>query len=81
MRLYHINPFAPNAPFFYPLKVSENLRVFLCFQGVEKGCIGNKWVKEKTAKAMKGIGIIKNSVKLFHGILKKLMNLNSCLIL
>ena len=27
-----------NAPFFYPLKTSEN------FQGVEKGCIENKWV-------------------------------------
>ena len=24
----------------------EPLTVFWCFQGVEKGCIGNKWVKE-----------------------------------
>ena len=32
------NPFVPNAPFLYPLKTSENL----CFQGVEKGCVGNK---------------------------------------
>ena len=38
------NPFAPNAPLLYPLKISENLTVFWCFQGVEKGCIGNKWV-------------------------------------
>ena len=37
------NPFVPNAPFLYPLK-TENLTVF-CFQGVEKGSIGNKWVK------------------------------------
>ena len=22
----------------------QNLPVFRCFQGVEKGCIGNKWV-------------------------------------
>ena len=29
-----LNPFVPNAPFLYPLKT--------CFQGVEKGCIGNK---------------------------------------
>ena len=29
------NPFVPNAPFLY----------FLRFQGVEKGDIGNKWVK------------------------------------
>ena len=27
-----INPFAPNALFLYPLK-TENLTVFLCFQG------------------------------------------------
>ena len=39
-----INPFVPNATFLYPLKISENLRVFGCFLGVEKGCIGNKWV-------------------------------------
>ena len=38
------NPFAPNVPFLYPLKTSEYRKVFWCFQGVEKGCIGNKWV-------------------------------------
>ena len=39
---YHFNPFAPNALFPYP---PENIcKVFWCFQGVEKGCIGNKWV-------------------------------------
>ena len=32
----YFNPFVPNAPFLYPLKI--------CFQGVEKGCIGNEWV-------------------------------------
>ena len=40
-----VNPFVPNAPFLYPLKKSENLTVFWCFQGVEKECIRNKWVK------------------------------------
>ena len=39
-----INPFVPNAPFLYTLKTSENLKVFLYFQGVEKECIGNEWV-------------------------------------
>ena len=39
------NPFVPNAPFLYPLKTSEKLSVFLCFQGVEKECIGNNWLK------------------------------------
>ena len=39
------NPFVPNAPFFYPLKTSENSKVFWCFQRVEKGCTGNEWVK------------------------------------
>ena len=42
---FSINPFVPNVPFLYLLKTSENLTVFGCFQGVEKGCIGNKWVK------------------------------------
>ena len=31
-------------PFSTPLKSSENLTVFSCFQEVEKGCIGNEWV-------------------------------------
>ena len=31
-----VNPFVPNAPFLYPLKVSE---------GEEKGCIVNEWIK------------------------------------
>ena len=39
-----INPFVPNAPFLYHLKISENLTVF-CFQGVQKECIGSEWVK------------------------------------
>ena len=39
-----INPFAPNAPFLYPLK-TENRKVFWCFQGVEKECIWNSWVQ------------------------------------
>ena len=39
-----VNPFAPNAPFLYPLKTSENLKGF---QGVEKGCTGNEWVNCK----------------------------------
>ena len=38
------NPFAPSAPFSNPVKTSEYLTVFWCFQRVEKGCIGNKWV-------------------------------------
>ena len=42
-----LNPLVPNAPFLYPLKTSENVTVFWCFQGVGKGCIGNKWVKGK----------------------------------
>ena len=34
-----------NAPFLYPLKISENLMVS-CFQGVEKECIENTCVKD-----------------------------------
>ena len=39
------NPFVPSAPFLYHLKTSENRKVFWCFQEVQKGCIGNEWVK------------------------------------
>ena len=39
-----LKPFVLNAPFRYPLKTSEKLTVFWCFQEVEKGCIGNNWV-------------------------------------
>ena len=43
---YHhcFNPFVLNALFLYPLK-TENHKVFWCFQGAEKRCIGDKWVK------------------------------------
>ena len=41
----HVNPFVLSASFLYPLITSENLTFFWCFQRVEKGCIGNKWVK------------------------------------
>ena len=47
--MIYINPFVPNAPFLYPLKISENLTVFWCFQEVEKGWMGNKWVNTKQA--------------------------------
>ena len=30
----------------YLLKTSENIKIFRYFQGVEKGCIESKWVKE-----------------------------------
>lgn len=42
-----LNPFVPNESFFYPLKTSGNLKIFLCFQGVDKECIGNEWVNIK----------------------------------
>ena len=38
-----LNPIVPNALFLYPLKTSENLTAFWCFQGVEKRCIEKKW--------------------------------------
>ena len=31
---------------FLPPQNIKSRRVLWCFQGVEKGCIGNKWVKE-----------------------------------
>ena len=50
-----INPFVPNAPFVYPLKTSENCKVFWCFQGVKKGCIGNVWVSKETTSNFRGV--------------------------
>ena len=35
-----LHPFVSNAPFLYPLKTSENRKVFRFFQGVGKGCMG-----------------------------------------
>ena len=32
-------------PLPYPLKTSETGKVFWCFQGMGKGCNGNKWAK------------------------------------
>ena len=39
------NPFVPKAPFLYPLKA--------CFQGIEKGFIGNEWVKQYSGRYSK----------------------------
>ena len=41
----YINSLVPNSPFLYPLKHRKTLTVFWCFQGIEKGCIWNEWVK------------------------------------
>ena len=51
--LFFLNAFVPNAPFLYPLKTSENRPVFWYFQGVEKGCIGDEWVKLVVNKIFK----------------------------
>ena len=45
-----INLFIHNAPFLYLLK-TENRKVFWCFQGVEKGCIGNECVNVDNRKS------------------------------
>ena len=42
---YRISTFVLNAPFLTALKTSENRKVFWCFQGEEKGCIGNNRIK------------------------------------
>ena len=41
-----VNSYWANAPFWDPLKTSENLKVFWCFQGVSKGGIGSIWVND-----------------------------------
>ena len=43
---YKCYPIRSQCTLLYPLKTSENLTVFRCFQGIEKRCIGNEWVNE-----------------------------------
>ena len=46
MLIIYFNPFVLKVPFLYSLKTSENCKIFWSFQGLRKGCIKNKWVKE-----------------------------------
>ena len=43
---FMISPFVPNASFLYPLKTSENLKIFWFFQVVEKGSIVKNFLKK-----------------------------------
>ena len=58
----HINQFKPNAPFLYPLKTSASYTVFLCFQKVEKGCIGKEWIKLLKSEFKTSMRLIQCSV-------------------
>ena len=72
------NPVVPNTPFLYPLKISGNLTVFLCFQGVENGCIGNEWVNYRSLTHRR----IQNPFKQLRWIvLRKKLIAKSCLFL
>ena len=51
---FSLTHWLPMHPFFTPLKTPENLTVFWCFQGGEKGCIGNEWVKPGLLMENKG---------------------------
>lgn len=61
-----LNSFVPITSFIYPMKISENLKVLLCFQGVEKAYIGNKWVNSSIITCNKKIMIFDNFIKLHH---------------
>ena len=54
--MFSFNPFVPNAPFLYLLKISENRKVFWCFQRVEKGYIGKKWVNSMIIRILQNKG-------------------------
>ena len=47
IKYFNLNLFVPNALFLYPLRRSENLTGFCCFQGAEKGCIWNEGVNRR----------------------------------
>ena len=49
------NTFVPNPPFLYPLKISESRKIFWYCQGVEKGGIGNEWVKQNWSWVEKSV--------------------------
>ena len=51
--LWDLNLFVSNTPFLYPLKTSEDLMVFWCFQGEEKGCIGTNGLSKGYAFSTK----------------------------
>ena len=51
--LWDLNLFVSNTPFLYPLKTSEDLMVFWCFQGEEKGCIGTNGLSKGHAFSAK----------------------------
>ena len=48
-----LNPFVATSPFLYPLKKSEGLTVFWCFQVVEKRWSGSKWVNSFFSSQLK----------------------------
>ena len=50
-----INQFVPKATFLYPLKTSENRKIFWCFQRVEKGCMGTTGLKKRFDRATKSL--------------------------
>ena len=60
LKLIHLFPMHP---FSSPLKISENLTVFWCFQGVEKGCIRNKWVNRIYVNSIKVVIMRGNFMK------------------
>ena len=74
-----INPFVPNTTFLYPLKTSENCKVFRCFLRVEKRWTGNKWVKDvkNNGKSFQVMLVIiyvnKNNI---YNILKQMLSRN-----
>ena len=55
---FFANPFVPDTPSLYLLKTSENRKVCWCFQEVEKGYIGNKWIKVNSLNLAPGILLV-----------------------
>ena len=76
-----LNGFVSIAPFLYPLKTSENRKVFWCFQRSEKGCIGKEWVKQLLnnkniviPKALKGNPIMVLNESDYNKGMKSILN-------
>ena len=70
----HFDPFHATDLFWCPLKTSEKLKVFWCFQGVSKKISGMKWVKRPSNK-LKNVNFNIENTKIKIGNLTKFKNL------
>ena len=60
-----LNPFIPNAPFLYPLKTSDNRKVYWYFPGVGKGVLGTNGLIQLFKAVCNNAILLKNANDVF----------------